>query len=187
MSDIMEIKHLNVFSQRVYDFLKSNRPSYIEHASASPCTNFGGDFINFAIEPPNKNASYLLTFDTKNNKVTICFDKCHCHYHNFAELDFDMETKRSIDTVEKIMTDQLLSFSYYHDDRLIMGGFNDRTYLTNLRNDSPELLEKNINRIVVISWTGTLDDEKKIQKITTANSTFQKAWRSWWQKLFSSE
>jgi hypothetical protein len=148
---------------------------------------FGGNFIKFEIEPPNKRASYKLTFDTDCNQITICFDNYHCHYDNFENLDFIGEMKKSMDTITRIIADELLVVSYYSEGKLHMSSLEERSFLDHFEQKPIELGNKKIDSISVVSWSGEYDNERNVDQISTDNSTLIKAERAWWQKLFSSE
>ncbi len=156
----MENAQLNEFSQQVYDFLKLNFPSYVEHIEILPCAHFGDNYIKFKVEPPNRNASYWLTFDTNDNVITLCFDNCHCHYLNLDGLDFETEMRLSIETFENIIKDKLMSVSFYRGETHVMSALKERTYLDDLNFNSPELSQHQIDKVVCKSWTGSHDGEK---------------------------
>jgi hypothetical protein len=179
-----EFESLNEYSQKVYDFLKSNYPTYLKNVSVLPCKNFVDNFIKFEIDSPNKKASYNLTFDTDDNQITIFFDNYHCHYDNFSNLNFNEEIELAIETIAKIIADELIVVSYYSGGNLTMASLEERFFLDSYYE---KLVEDKIDTIITTSWTGAFDNQMIMNRIATSNDTLQKAGRTWWQKLFGSE
>ena len=162
IDDMIEIESLNEYSRKVYDFLKSHYPTFLDILVARPCKNYGSNCIKFEIIPPNKNASYKLTFDTNDNQITVCFDNFHCHYDNFANLNLNNELNKSIGTINKIMSQELIVVSYYRDNKLIMTGLNEKSIFNNLDKAIPATIRNQVDRINAISWRGTLDEQELI-------------------------
>lgn len=92
-----------------------------------------------------------------------------------------------METISKIMADELLVVSYYSQGTLCMSSLEDRNFLDHLDQKSFGEIKSKIDTIAIISWTGEYDKHRTVDRKSTPDSTFSKPERTWWQKLFGIE
>lgn len=159
---MVETESLNEYSLKVYNYLKLNFSFYLNNILIKSCQNFDGSYLKFEIDPLNKNVSHKLTFDTVNNQLTLCFDNYHCHYDNFYESDFINEIQNAIDTISKIMLDELIVLSYYHNNKVIMSKMVKSNYSIIFEINTFDKSKYKIDKIKSTSFSGLLDKESII-------------------------
>lgn len=111
---------LDIYSQKVNDFLKKFYPSILEFPSQ---INFhqNDDIETFFLEIKIKSFSgeqnnYLI-LNSQDEKITISFSSHHCHFGGWHESNFEKDIKNAISTFEDIREGKLIVVEYYKNEK----------------------------------------------------------------------
>lgn len=142
----MDYDALDKRSRRFAARLFSIFPDWEPSAEVIRDTRTGGTAFQLAIPQPGTDR--VLSVDTLDDEITICFGEYHEHFGSFLGIDADEAAIQAIETIQDVLSDKQIVSVSYREGRWIRSSLD--------RPEERPVAEPN-STTFVYSWSGAHD------------------------------